>query len=201
MVMGSRVAPKASSSLLKKGAIGCLSASVFFGGTNTGRQAASGTPSGRRERPVRTVHISQPFLMSEAEVTAGAHPKDRQPIDLRYERIKRVLGIELEQDEIIEILTRLGMEVKSFKDHWMVKPPSFRFDIEIEADLLEELHAMILQDSAGFEGVNQVLYVGDYIDRGNNSKGVIDTLLGDSLPGFESIFLVGNHEYAIINFL
>ena len=73
------------------------------------------------------------------EVTTDAHPKDRQPIDLRYERIKRVLGIELEQDEIIEILTRLGMEVKSFKDHWMVKPPSFRFDIEIEADLLEEL--------------------------------------------------------------
>ena len=73
------------------------------------------------------------------EVTTSAHPKDRQPIDLRYERINRVLGIELEQDEIIEILTRLGMEVKSFKDHWMVKPPSFRFDIEIEADLLEEL--------------------------------------------------------------
>ncbi|MBT8128464.1 MAG: phenylalanine--tRNA ligase subunit beta [Gammaproteobacteria bacterium] len=73
------------------------------------------------------------------EVTTEAHPKDRQPIDLRYERINRVLGIELEQDEIIEILTRLGMEVKSFKDHWMVKPPSFRFDIEIEADLLEEL--------------------------------------------------------------
>jgi phenylalanyl-tRNA synthetase beta chain len=73
------------------------------------------------------------------EVTTDAHPKDRQPIDLRYERINRVLGIELEQDEIIDILTRLGMEVKSFKDHWMVKPPSFRFDIEIEADLLEEL--------------------------------------------------------------
>jgi len=73
------------------------------------------------------------------EVTTKAHPQDRQPIDLRYERIKHVLGIELEQDEIIDILTRLGMEVKSFKGHWMVKPPSFRFDIEIEADLLEEL--------------------------------------------------------------
>jgi len=73
------------------------------------------------------------------EVTTKAHPQDRRPIDLRYERIKRVLGIQLEQDEIIGILQRLGMEVKSFKDHWMVKPPSFRFDIEIEADLLEEL--------------------------------------------------------------
>jgi phenylalanyl-tRNA synthetase beta chain len=73
------------------------------------------------------------------EVTTQAHPRERNPIDLRHERIKRVLGIELESDEVIDILERLGMEVKSFKDHWMVKPPSFRFDIEIEADLLEEL--------------------------------------------------------------
>jgi phenylalanyl-tRNA synthetase beta chain len=73
------------------------------------------------------------------EVTTQAHPQGRRPIDLRHERISRVLGIQLEPDEIIDILTRLGMEVKSFKDHWMVKPPSFRFDIEIEADLLEEL--------------------------------------------------------------
>ena len=73
------------------------------------------------------------------EVTTKAHPQDRRPIDLRHERINRVLGIQLEPDEIIGILERLGMEVKSFKDHWMVKPPSFRFDIEIEADLLEEL--------------------------------------------------------------
>jgi phenylalanyl-tRNA synthetase beta chain len=73
------------------------------------------------------------------EVTTSAHPRDRHPIDLRNERIGRVLGIEMEQDEIIDILQRLGMEVKSFKDHWMVKPPSYRFDIEIEADLLEEL--------------------------------------------------------------
>ena len=73
------------------------------------------------------------------EVTTKAHPQDRSPIDLRHERISRILGIQLEPDEIIGILERLGMEVKSFKDHWMVKPPSFRFDIEIEADLLEEL--------------------------------------------------------------
>ena len=73
------------------------------------------------------------------EVTTAAHPQDRPLINLRYERIGRVLGITLEQDEIVDILQRLGMEVKSFGDHWMVKPPSFRFDIAIEADLLEEL--------------------------------------------------------------
>ncbi len=73
------------------------------------------------------------------EVTTEAHPRDRTPIDLRSRRIGRVLGIELDKDEIPDILERLGMEVKSFNGNWMVKPPSFRFDIEIEADLLEEL--------------------------------------------------------------
>lgn len=73
------------------------------------------------------------------EVVTEAHPQDRQPIDLRHERIGRVLGVTLAHDEIVDILQRLGMEVKSFNDSWMVKPPSFRFDIAIEADLLEEL--------------------------------------------------------------
>ncbi|NNJ98740.1 MAG: phenylalanine--tRNA ligase subunit beta [Gammaproteobacteria bacterium] len=73
------------------------------------------------------------------QVVTEAHPQDRQPIDLRHERIGRVLGVKLEHDEIVDILQRLGMEVKSFNDSWMVKPPSFRFDIAIEADLLEEL--------------------------------------------------------------
>ena len=73
------------------------------------------------------------------EVTTASHPGERYPIDLRQARIGRLLGITLEEDEVVDILTRLGMEVKSFRDHWMVKPPSFRFDIQIEADLLEEL--------------------------------------------------------------
>ena len=74
-----------------------------------------------------------------SEIITDAHPQDRQPIDLRHDRISRLLGITLEKDQVIDILQRLGMEVKSFNDHWMVKPPSFRFDIAIEADLLEEL--------------------------------------------------------------
>jgi phenylalanyl-tRNA synthetase beta chain len=73
------------------------------------------------------------------EVTTNAYPGDPRPIDLHQDRIGRVLGITLEADEIVDIIKSLGMEVKSFKDHWMVKPPSYRFDIEIEADLLEEL--------------------------------------------------------------
>lgn len=68
-----------------------------------------------------------------------AHPEVAIPIHLRFEQIKRVLGIELAKDEVTEIFKRLGMEVKVYPDGWLVKSPSFRFDIQIEADLLEEV--------------------------------------------------------------
>ncbi len=73
------------------------------------------------------------------EHKTAAHPEDVLPIHLRSNQIKRVLGIELAESEVTEIFQRLGMEVKVYPDGWLVKAPSFRFDIEIEADLLEEV--------------------------------------------------------------
>jgi len=64
----------------------------------------------------------------------------RAPVQLRLDRINRMLGIEFEGAEVESILTRLGMQLESQKDNsWMVTPPSFRFDIAIEADLIEEI--------------------------------------------------------------
>lgn len=73
------------------------------------------------------------------EHTSKSHPAMRAPIALRKDRIQRLLGIELSDDEVSDILQRLGMQVKADKTGWTVTPPSFRFDISIEADLLEEL--------------------------------------------------------------
>jgi serine/threonine protein phosphatase 1 len=74
-------------------------------------------------------------------------------------------------------------------------------DIHGRADLLEQLHALILDDSASYEGRKKVLYLGDYIDRGQFSKQVIESLLNHPLPSFEHIFLRGNHEQALLDFL
>lgn len=73
------------------------------------------------------------------ENRTAEHDVEKLPIELRLERIERVLGISLPADEVTDILKRLGMEAKVFTDCWLVKPPSFRFDITIEADLLEEI--------------------------------------------------------------
>ncbi|MDH5407402.1 MAG: phenylalanine--tRNA ligase subunit beta [Gammaproteobacteria bacterium] len=63
----------------------------------------------------------------------------KEAIKLRSQRISRVLGIDIPPQEVKSILKRLGMEVFSEGDDWKVTPPAFRFDIEQEVDLIEEL--------------------------------------------------------------
>lgn len=64
----------------------------------------------------------------------------KQTIELRRGQIERILGQGFDPEEVTAILRRLGMEVEVGRPgHWQVTPPSFRFDINIEADLIEEL--------------------------------------------------------------
>ncbi|MFK8018178.1 MAG: phenylalanine--tRNA ligase subunit beta [Pseudomonadales bacterium] len=60
-------------------------------------------------------------------------------IHLRRPQIKRLLGFELEDSEVEDILGRLDLGLSVAQDGWQVSVPSARFDIAIEADLLEEL--------------------------------------------------------------
>jgi len=62
-----------------------------------------------------------------------------QAIDLRRARVQRVLGIAIADAEIERILAALGMQVSAAAEGWRVLPPSRRFDIAIEEDLIEEL--------------------------------------------------------------
>lgn len=75
-------------------------------------------------------------------------------------------------------------------------------DIHGRLDLIEKMHGLIAADAADFDGSRKVvIYLGDYIDRGEESRQVVDFLLDNPLPGFESIYLKGNHEDSLIKFL
>jgi phenylalanyl-tRNA synthetase beta chain len=63
----------------------------------------------------------------------------RFPISLRRSRVVRVLGIELKNEQIATLFQRLQFEFTANGDDFRVTPPSFRFDLSIEADLIEEL--------------------------------------------------------------
>ena len=71
-------------------------------------------------------------------MTQDALPK-RSPVILRQDRIKKILGISMAEIEVVRIFEGLEMSVETKSDGWEITPPDCRFDIEIEADLLEEI--------------------------------------------------------------
>ncbi len=73
------------------------------------------------------------------EVTTTAALPQREAVLLRCLRIEKTLGIALADEVVIDIFQRLGMAVQTQADGWQISPPGFRFDIAIEADLIEEI--------------------------------------------------------------
>jgi phenylalanyl-tRNA synthetase beta chain len=74
-----------------------------------------------------------------------------QPILLRQARIEKLLGMTIPKLEIENILKHLGMQITAQQDNWLVTPPSYRFDIALEADLIEEIVRI-----KGYESVPQL---------------------------------------------
>jgi phenylalanyl-tRNA synthetase beta chain len=61
------------------------------------------------------------------------------PVPLRPERARRVIGADIDDASIESLLTGLGMQVERGVSAWRVTPPTWRFDIAIEEDLIEEI--------------------------------------------------------------
>lgn len=74
-------------------------------------------------------------------------------------------------------------------------------DIHGRYDLLVRLHQMILEDAKNFQYPVQIIYLGDYIDRGPDSMRVIDCLLANPFPDYETHYLLGNHEQVFLEFI
>lgn len=75
-------------------------------------------------------------------------------------------------------------------------------DVHGRADLLDRLHEKIAADAAQRPQARRVLvYLGDYVDRGLESRQVIERLVDPPADGFERVFLMGNHEDAMVQFL
>jgi serine/threonine protein phosphatase 1 len=76
-------------------------------------------------------------------------------------------------------------------------------DIHGRADLLTRLLDDLIADArnGGYSGKPILIFLGDYVDRGFQSKDVISILLGSAVSSFETYFLKGNHEQAMLQFL
>ncbi len=73
---------------------------------------------------------------------------ERKPVVLRRARAEKVIGVPLTAEQIADIFTRLKLDFIQDGDTFTVTPPSYRFDIEIEVDLIEEIARIY-----GFENI------------------------------------------------
>lgn len=62
-----------------------------------------------------------------------------KPVLLRRSRLQRIIGVAPEPDNVETILKRLGIEIERAGDDWKVTPPSYRYDLRIEEDFIEEV--------------------------------------------------------------
>jgi len=76
-------------------------------------------------------------------------------------------------------------------------------DVHGRLDLLENLLSRISEDARRHQAdhARHLVFLGDYIDRGSESCGVVERLLDDPMPGFSKVYLMGNHEEAMLAFL
>ncbi|MBU6468902.1 MAG: phenylalanine--tRNA ligase subunit beta [Betaproteobacteria bacterium] len=74
---------------------------------------------------------------------------------VRQQRVERVLGIKIATQQITELLTQLGMTIEPHDQGVQVTPPSYRFDLAIEEDYIEEIARLI-----GYDEIPELTPVG-----------------------------------------
>ncbi|MDY6891461.1 MAG: phenylalanine--tRNA ligase subunit beta [Pseudomonadota bacterium] len=73
------------------------------------------------------------------EAVAEADLPRVRRVQLRRSKLAALLALEIPAHEVEEILTRLGMQLERVEDGWQVTVPSYRFDLTLEVDLIEEV--------------------------------------------------------------
>ncbi|QIZ76759.1 phenylalanine--tRNA ligase subunit beta [Ferrimonas lipolytica] len=73
------------------------------------------------------------------ETASAAHLPKQATITLRREKLDNLLGHVISDEDVEQILTRLGCNISAVNGGWQAIAPSWRFDMEIEQDLIEEV--------------------------------------------------------------
>lgn len=97
-------------------------------------------------------------------------------IELRLERLKKVLGCEVPVSEVEHILNTLGLKPEKIEGGYRCFAPSFRFDIEIEEDLIEEVARIY-----GYNRIPNTLPIAEMIMSADKEEVLNDKALRQSL--------------------
>jgi phenylalanyl-tRNA synthetase beta chain len=84
---------------------------------------------------------------SVVETTSKENLPKKSQVVLRKTQINRVLGIALDEQFVTDTFVNLEMECNYDNNQWIIVPPSHRFDIKLEVDLIEELARIYSYDA------------------------------------------------------
>ncbi|MBN8480015.1 MAG: phenylalanine--tRNA ligase subunit beta [Xanthomonadales bacterium] len=73
------------------------------------------------------------------EAVAAQYIPQRAPVRLRRARLERILGVSIDDAEVMRILAAIGAGAAATEQGWAITPPAARFDLAIEEDLIEEV--------------------------------------------------------------
>ena len=79
---------------------------------------------------------------------SAQHQPQRAPVALRSSQLQRLLGVAIADDRVTRTLEALQMRVVTSPTGWEATPPAYRFDVTIEADLIEEVARIV-----GFDAI------------------------------------------------
>ncbi|MEZ5566168.1 MAG: phenylalanine--tRNA ligase subunit beta [Gammaproteobacteria bacterium] len=120
-------------------------------------------PSGQIQALERATALLQAIVGGVAGPcdTTGPGVGSNTPIQLRRSRLDQVLGHQIPDADVTGILSRLAMSATTDKHGWTVKPPSFRFDVNAEVDLIEEIARVYGYDQIPASAGLQATHLGE----------------------------------------
>jgi serine/threonine protein phosphatase 1 len=104
------------------------------------------------------------------------------------------------------------MKSRLFQRQKPIDPPRWAAPANTRLYAIGDIHGSMVPLRLLHEAIQQhadahpierkcLIYLGDYVDRGMESRGIIDLLINQPLPGFEHVFLKGNHEDGMLRFI
>tara|TARA_R110002072_G_scaffold9584_1_gene46348 strand:+ start:9917 stop:12289 length:2373 start_codon:yes stop_codon:yes gene_type:complete len=112
-----------------------------------------------------------------SEVISEEHLPKTTTVKLREAKVASLLGLKIDSVEIEDILTRLGLTLISKEtDGWIFEVPSYRFDIEIEPDLIEEIGRIY-----GYDKLPKTSALGEIKLKEDNESSVSQEFFADRL--------------------
>ncbi|MCE1988367.1 phenylalanine--tRNA ligase subunit beta [Enterobacter roggenkampii] len=118
------------------------------------------------------------------DVTNEATLPKRATITLRRSKLDRLIGHHVADAQVTDILKRLGCDVTEGQDEWKAVAPSWRFDMEIEEDLVEEVARVYGYNNIPDEPVQAGLVMGTHREAELSLKRV-KTMLNDK--GYQEV--------------